>query len=312
MIALRHISAVPVLLFIFSCNRSNYTADLSDTPTSGNLKLSVDVSYQPLMDTQVNTFTSTYSLANVHVNYKPEADVINDLLNDSAKVVVTGKMLSDEQLSYLKSKKCFPRTTKIAVDAVAIIVNNENPDTLLTLSQVKEILTGNTGTWNTLNKKSKLDSILVVFDNNSSGNTRFLKEKFLGEKKFPANCFAVKTNPEVISYVQEHRNAMGIIAVNWISDIDDSTANNFRKSIKIVALKNDTSSENQDYYQPYQAYMALDQYPLIRDVYLINRESRNGIGTGFASFVAGDKGQRLVRLAGLLPATMPVRIIKMD
>ena len=301
-----------VFPFSFSCNRSNYTADLSDTPTSGNLKISVDASYQPLMDTEVNTFTSLYSLANIQAAYKPEADVINDLLNDSAKIAVTGKMLTDEQQNYLKSKKCFPRTTKIAVDAVAIVLNNENPDTLLTLSQLKDILTGNISSWNKLNLKNKLDSILIVFDNNSSGNTRFLKERFLKEKNFPSNCFAVKTNPEVIRYVQEHKGAMGIIAVNWISDMDDSTANNFRKSIKIVALKNDTSSENQDYFQPYQAYMALNQYPLIRDVYLINRESRNGLGTGFASFVAGDKGQRLVRLAGLLPATMPVRIIKLD
>ncbi|MEP7168076.1 MAG: substrate-binding domain-containing protein [Bacteroidota bacterium] len=317
--ALRNILVVSALLSIFSCSRSNFTADMSDTPTSGNLKISVDASYQPLMDTEVNTFTSLYSLANVNVQYKPEADVINDLLNDSSKVVVAGKMLSDEQQNYLKSKKCFPRTTKIAVDAVAIIVNNENPDTLLTLLQLKNILNGNISSWNKLNSpkeslqtKNKLDSILIVFDNKSSGNTRFLKEKFLKEKNFPSNCFAVKTNPEVISYVQEHKTAMGIIGVNWISDIDDSTANNFRKSIKIVALKNDTSSETQEFYQPYQAYMALDQYPLIRDVYLINRESRNGLGTGFASFVAGDKGQRLVRLAGLLPATMPVRIIKLD
>jgi phosphate transport system substrate-binding protein len=116
----------------------------------------------------------------------------------------------------------------------------------------------------------------------------------------------------VISYVQDHKSAIGVIAVNWISDSDDSTANNFRKNIKVVALKNDSSSQSQEYYQPFQAYIALDQYPLIRDVYLINRESRNGLGTGFASFVAGDKGQRIVRLGGLLPATMPVRIIKMD
>lgn len=301
-----------IFLITFSCNRSNYTADLSDTPTSGNLKISVDASYQPFMDTEVNTFTSLYSGAKIQVEYKPETDVINDLLNDSVKVVVTGKMLTEEQQSYLKSKKCFPRTTKIPVDAVAIIVNDKNPDTLLTLSQLKAILTGNTRTWNKSGLKNEMDSIIIVFDNNSSGNTRFLKEKFLKEKNFPSNCFAVKTNPEVISYVQEHKNAMGIIGVNWISDIDDSTANNFRKSIKIVALKNDASSENQEFYQPYQAYMALDQYPLIRDVYLINRESRNGLGTGFASFVAGDKGQRLIRLAGLLPATMPVRIIKLD
>jgi phosphate transport system substrate-binding protein len=304
--------AATIVVVISSCNRSNFTEDLSDTPTSGNLKISCDASYQPLMDTQVNTFTSLYSLAHINIGYKPETDVINDLLNDSAKVIITGKMLTDAQQKYLESRKCYPRSTKIAVDAIALIVNNENPDTLLTLSQLKEMLTGSISSWNKLNSKNKLDSIRIVFDNNNSGNTRFIKEKFLGEKNFPANCFAVKTNPEVISYVQDHKYALGIIAVNWISDINDSTANNFRKSIKVVALKNDTSSENQDYYQPFQAYVALNQYPLTRDVYLINRESRHGLGTGFASFVAGDKGQRLVRLAGLLPATMPVRIIKLD
>ncbi|MEO5569594.1 MAG: substrate-binding domain-containing protein [Bacteroidia bacterium] len=304
--------ALLVLLSFFSCNRSNFTADLSDTPTSGNLKISVDASYQPLMDSEVNTFTSLYSLARIEVAYKPEADVINDLLNDSVKVAIANKKLSDEQEKYLNSRKCFPRTTKIAVDAIAFLVNKENPDTLLLLSQLKEILTGNISTWNKLNAKNKLDSIRIVFDNNSSGNTRFLKDKFLGDKNFPPNCYAVKTNPEVISYVQDHKNALGIIGVNWISDSDDEAANNFRKNIKVAALKNDTSSQNQEYYQPFQAYIALNQYPLTRDVYLINRESRHGLGTGFASFVAGDKGQRIVRLAGLLPATMPIRIVKVE
>ena len=58
------------------------------------------------------------------------------------------------------------------------------------------------------------------------------------------------------------------------------------------------------------AYIALKQYPLIREVYMINREGRAGLGTGFVSFVAGDQGQRIIRLMGMLPATMPVRIVK--
>jgi phosphate transport system substrate-binding protein len=307
-----HIFILIISISIFSCHRSSYTADLSDTPTSGNLKISVDESYQPLMDSEVNTFTSVYSSANIKVQYKPEADVINDLINDSVKIIVTNKKLSDEQQKYLNSKKCFPRVTKSAVDAVAIIVNDNNPDSLLTLTQLKNILTGDVLTWNKLNSKNKLDSIRIVFDNNNSGNTRYLKEKFLGEKKFHSNCFAVKTNPEVINYVQQNKNAIGIIAVNWISDMDDSTSNNFRHSITVAALKDESSQENHDFYKPYQAYIALNQYPLVRDVYLTNRESRNGLGTGFASYAAGDQGQRIVRLAGLLPATMPVRIIKLQ
>ncbi|MFM7729283.1 MAG: phosphate ABC transporter substrate-binding protein, partial [Flavobacteriales bacterium] len=68
-------------------------------------------------------------------------------------------------------------------------------------------------------------------------------------------------------------------------------------------------SAGSDFYGPYQAYIALKKYPLTRDVYVISREGRNGLGTGFASFLAGDQGQRLVRMCGLLPTTMPVRII---
>jgi phosphate transport system substrate-binding protein len=74
----------------------------------------------------------------------------------------------------------------------------------------------------------------------------------------------------------------------------------------------DSTGMQLDYYKPYQAYIALKNYPLTRDVMIINREGRNGLGTGFASFVAGDKGQRMIRLMGLLPATMPVRIIQVN
>ena len=63
------------------------------------------------------------------------------------------------------------------------------------------------------------------------------------------------------------------------------------------------------YFKPYPYYTALKQYPLVRDVYIVSREARAGLGTGFASFVAGDAGQRIVRLKGMLPATIPVRVI---
>lgn len=302
--------ALPALFF--ACNSGSYTADLTDTPTSGNLNISADESYQPLIDSQVTIFMGLYPLAKINTRYRPEVDAINDFINDSVKLVVLNKKLTEEQLIFLKSKKCFPKTTRVAVDAVAFIVNENNPDTLLTMSQLKNILTGAIVKWKQINATNKQDSIMVVFDNNNSGNARFLKEKFVADGNFPSNCFAVKTNSEVINYVKRHENAMGVIAVNWISDSGDSVSNNFREHLKVVALQDEASPENHDFYQPYQAYVALNQYPLTRDVYVISRESRAGLGTGFASFVAGDQGQRIVRLSGLLPATMPVRIVKLN
>lgn len=298
-----------LIFVIFSCNSNSFKPDLSDTPTSGNLKVSCDESFEPLMQAQADTYTTLYQNAHVNINYKTETEAINDLLNDSCKVIIVSKELTDEQQQYFKSKTVVVRPLKIAIDAVALIVNKSNPDSLLKLSQFNDILNGKINSWDAITKENTAGAISVVFDNAGSSNARFLKEKFLDNKNFPSNCFAVKSNKEVIDYVSKQKNAIGVIGVNWISDEDDTTAMSFYNQIKVMALSNDTATDK-DYYLPYQAYIALNQYALTRDVFLISRESHNGIGTGFASFVGGDQGQRLVRLKGLLPATMPVRLIK--
>jgi phosphate transport system substrate-binding protein len=63
------------------------------------------------------------------------------------------------------------------------------------------------------------------------------------------------------------------------------------------------------FYKPFQGYIADGSYPLIRDVFVICRESTAGLGSGFASFVAGDVGQRIILKSGLVPATMPLRLV---
>jgi phosphate transport system substrate-binding protein len=103
---------------------------------------------------------------------------------------------------------------------------------------------------------------------------------------------------------------IGIIGLNWISDGDDPKSLGFLNQIKVMSVSSKkTNAKSEEAYAPYQAYIAQKFYPLTRELFVISREARAGLGTGFASFVAGDKGQRIVLKSGLLPATMPVRII---
>jgi phosphate transport system substrate-binding protein len=183
---------------------------------------------------------------------------------------------------------------------------------MMSYEQLENIINGKYSTWKDLGSKTN-DTIHVVFDRNGSANARFLKERFLGKKDFPKNVFAAKSNSDVVAYVSQNRNAIGIIGLNWISDQDDSSAAASLKRVRVVALTlPDTTGVEKNYNKPLQAYIALKTYPLTRGVYIISREGRNGLGTGFASFVAGDKGQRMIRMMGLLPATMPIRIVKVN
>jgi phosphate transport system substrate-binding protein len=294
------------LLTFVSCNNNPVGADYTDTPTSGKVNISVDESYALLFDTQIYTFESLYPNAKVNAKFKPEQEAINDLLKDSSKVAVLSRELTKNELATFKAANIYPVTTKIAEDAVAFVVNNNNLDTALSLKQIKEFLTGKDTAW----PQNKSQRINIVFDNPNSANYRYLKE-LVNNVEFGKNTFAVKSNPEVINYVSSHENSLGVISVNWISDRDDTLSQAFLKKVKVVGLTDEEfPNELTKFRKPHQAYIANKLYPLCRSVYMINRQTRAGLGTGFVSFVAGEKGQRMMKLAGLVPATMQVRLIQ--
>jgi phosphate transport system substrate-binding protein len=302
-------------VFLFSCSNGHVKHDpYTDTPTGGKILILADESYEPLVQVQIDTFQEIYKYAKINVRYLPEAELFDQIMNnDTVRIAIAARDLSDAERKDFQIQKIIPRNLKIASDAVALIVNFDNPDSVITTEELKSILLGKLKTWKELNRGGIKDSILVVFDRNGSANARFLKEKFLAESAFPSNSYATNSNASVVDYVSKTKGAIGVIGVNWISDRDDSTANAFLKKIKVMGVaKIDSNGVQTDYYKPFQAYIALKKYPLTRDVMIINREGRNGLGTGFASFMAGDKGQRMIRLMGLLPATMPVRIIQVN
>lgn len=304
-----NLAGLSVFLLVMSCGNGTGRMN-TDTPTAGRIKVGVDDSYRLLLAAQTYLFETMYKYAHIDTIFKTEADVINDFMNDSVPLIIVNRKLTEQQVEYLRERQYIPKTTKIAIDAIALIVNNENPDTALFFQTVKEIFQGKITSWTQVNKKSTLKELKVVFDNFKSGNPRYFKEKF-GLDSFPSTCFAAQSNAEVINYVEKNRNAIGVISVNWISDPADTVSHNFLKRFKVVgiALEGD-NDPGTAFYRPYQGYIAEGAYPFTREVYCINRQPYLGLAGGFTSFIAGEKGQLVVLHSGLVPAAMPVRVVQ--
>jgi phosphate transport system substrate-binding protein len=300
---------IAILLLINAC-AGDPNLKNSDTPTAGRIKVGVDDSYRLLVEAEVYTFEVMYKYAHIDTVFKTEADVINDFMNDTVPLIIVNKKLTDQQVAYLRERQYIPKTTKIALDAVALIVNNENQDTSLFYQTVSEIFKGKIKSWSQINPKSKLKDIKVVFDNFKSGNPRYFKEKFAIDS-FPSTCFAAQSNAEVIRYVENNKNAIGVISVNWISDPADTVSHNFLKRFKVVgvALEGDNDPGTK-FYRPFPGYIAEGSYPFTREVFCINRQPYAGLAHGFSSFIAGEKGQFIVLHSGLVPAAMPVRLVE--
>jgi phosphate transport system substrate-binding protein len=300
------IVAIFIIVMASGCGSSD---KIDETPTRGNIKISVDESYTLVMTSQVSTFEMIYTYAVINAAYKNEVDCMKDLLNDSVRIIVISRNLTAEEDKILRSQKIIPKVTKIAYDAIAFIINKDNADTVLQYGQIADIFSGKITNWNKINKSSKLGEIAMVFDNNKSGNPRYFKEKFKMSNEFPKTCYAVNSNEEVISFVEKNKNAIGIVSVNWISDTQDTVSHRFLSKIKVAGVSDEGFSEG-PFMKPYQGYIAEGSYPFIRDVYVINREYFSGLGTGFAQFIAGEKGQRIFLKSGLVPATMPIRLVE--
>jgi len=97
-----------------------------------------------------------YTNAKIKAEYKPEFDVINDFMNDSTKVIVTSKKLTDAQIQYLRDTLVVARTTTFAYDALALVTNKENLDSLMKYNTVRDIFLGKIKNWNEINPKSSL------------------------------------------------------------------------------------------------------------------------------------------------------------
>jgi phosphate transport system substrate-binding protein len=281
-----------LVALLTSCGQASNEKEL-DTPTSGTIHISVDETYKPLIESEIKVFESLYPKAHILAEYKPEADCFKDLLQDSARLIFVTRDFNKSELDFFKQVKITPQSLLLAWDGVALIENHSNPDSLLTMDQVRNIMDG-TDT----ERKWQL-----VFDNQNSSTVRYIRDSVNKGKPLPANVMAAKTNAEVVDYVAKMPNALGVIGVNWISDPNDSTTIEFTNKVNVVKVRADYGSE---FVKPYQAYIALGSYQMKRGLFYCLKEPYGGLGSGFATFLGSYEGQTLIGKFRLFPARLNI------
>ena len=298
-----------VLGMLAACNRKPKDG-LTDTYTSGVIEIAADESFQPIVQEEIDVFEGTFPLAGIVPLYTTEVDAVNLLLKDSVRLAITTRTLTAEEMNSFHSRKFYPREIKLATDGLALIVNRQNPDSLISVNDIRRILTGEVKNWKEIYPKSPLKEIRVVFDNRNSSTVRFATDSICGGKSLSTTeVKALRTNQQVIDYVAQTPDAIGVIGVNWLGNRSDTTNFSFRDEIRIMFVSAEQKATLENSYRPYQAYLYYGNYPLARPIYILLNDPRNSLPWGFASFLTSDRGQRIILKSGLVPATQTVRIV---
>lgn len=283
-----------LFLVLISCKQSDDAKKGVDTILKGNVTILVDETLKPIIDDQVAVFESKYE-AKINLDAKSEKELIKGFLNDSSGVAVLSRTLNQDEIKYFKRKRITPKITKIGIDAIAFIRNNTSKDTLIALEDVISFMQG----------QEQANIKGLVFDNPNSSTLRYMNDLAGLDETPTKSVFSFKTNEDVIKYVSENEGMVGVVGVNWLSQ-PSTTSKSDMKNINVLNVK---SLNNIGYFAPSQNNIAEGTYPLARDLYIINCQGYSGLGMGFASFVAGDIGQRIILKSGLLPFRMPGRNI---
>lgn len=300
--------ALSASLFV-SCGEQKRKDGRTDTNSSGAISFASDESFSPIIDELKSVFEMSCPNAKVTPIYTNEVDGVNMLLKNKVMLTITARKFSKKEYDYLKGTDQLPEAVPLAYDGMALICNNKNLDSCITVNDVKRILTGKVTKWSDVNKGSKLGDIWVCFDNKKSSAVSFCVDSILGGKTIDnPNIFAAKNSKDVIEYVARTPNAIGIIGSNWLNDKRDSTNTTWNKSITVMSVSKLDKATPMNSWKPYQAWLLNGRYPFVRTIYALLNDSKRGLPWGFAHFIESPRGQLIIFKSGLLPTRGEIAI----
>lgn len=288
-----------VIIGMIGCKPQKSKEGTYDTSSHGTINISVDESFKPVIEAQIAMYHNSYPETKIVAHYKPEAECIKDLFNDSAtRTVIITRGLTEKETKYFTAELGYiPANNIVATDAIAIVVNNASEDTLFTLERLKQQLAGKVNTQQH-----------IVFDGLSATSTlRFIMDSVLkGQALDTTVVKAAKSSKDVLEYVANDKNAIGLVGISWIGNPEVPEQVAMLKKVKLAYVQC-TVCDSLPYVKPMQESILTRRYPLVRGLYYVNKEGYAGLGTGFVNFLKNERGQLIFRRAYLGPI-MPLGI----
>jgi phosphate transport system substrate-binding protein len=280
-----------------------------ESATSGKLTVCACESHVELFGEIASTFNHLYKEASVSVVGSTTREAIVGIINDSVKVIVTDRPLNAEEQAVVKKEKIDLQEIAVAKDAFAVLVNRLNETPTFSLESLRAILTGATTDWSQVPGSGLSGPVELALTDRNSGAYELLKDTFFSLTADLAVAAVLPSQREVVQYVARRPQAVGLVSVACyrgpsLAAVTSDSAG----TVKALAFAGADSTGQQVTHRLHQANIHLGRYPLNYSVYVYFRKESD-LAAGFAAFIAGAEGQKMILDWGLVPVTMPVRIV---
>jgi phosphate transport system substrate-binding protein len=205
------------------------------------------------------------------------------LISGSCDIAQASRPMKFDEKQKMSEAGKTPKEVIIAYDALAVVVNPENPVNNLTRQQLEQIYTGKITNWKEV---GGIDMKIVVYSRESSSGTfEFFKEHVMKNKNYAPSVLSMPATGAIIQSVKQTKGAIGYVGLAYIN-----------KEVKAIHV----SYDGKTFVEPTTANAKNKTYPIVRPLFYYYSAKNEKKVKSFIDFVKSEEGQKIVDKVGYI------------
>ena len=284
---------IPILLFLFSitsCGPDSSSATASDSSASYIENKGSDTIVN-LALAWAEKYQNEHPNVRISVTGGGSGTGIASLINKTVDIANASRQIKPEEVDEAKSNGVDPVEHIIARDAIAVIVNPENPVNELTLQQISDIYSGKVQNWSEVGGED-LPIVRLSRETNSGTHVYFLETVLrLGNSEdktlFSTDTLLLPSSEGIIAELRQNPNAIGYDGLGYVP-----------KDLKMIAI---AETEGGAYVLPSIATVNDKSYAIARDLYMYTNGEPTGVVKEYLDWILSEEAQQIVADLGFVP-----------
>lgn len=258
----------------------------------GTFKIAADSNTAFLVNQLKDCYEAAFDSVHLQITYADESGAIENILKDSARLLVLDRKLTDNEWQRLNNKfQTKPIEHFFAYDAIALVSSK---------NQVAQVLKKDE-----LAQKIKEGKISFVTIKQFSSQLIQLNQMLeIEQSRIKINI--VQNYDDLQQYLDRYPEQYGLLPFSQVSDSDMASAKVLAKKFHWLGFETDSNGVKDTIY-PTQSSIRTKEYPFIKEYNIVACAVKRDEGMGFVNFIFKTQVGKLVLKNGLIPKVMPER-----
>ncbi len=210
------------------------------------------------------------------------------LLNGTTDICIASRKIKSKEISQAESKNIEPNEIVVARDAIAVVVNPENPLNELSMAQIGDIYTGTYTNWNEVGGPDQ--PIVILSRESSSGTFVFFQEHVMSKRDYSQKAMLMPSTSAIVQSVSQDKWSIGYVGLGYAVEAGDRV-----KALEIIPAVGSPAVVA-------SVATCIDgTYPISRPLHFYTNGEPKGPIKEIIDFCLSPAGQNIVLSTGYVP-----------